>query len=52
MQMLGGLAGGTRLSDVPLGLAQLDDGLGERGEPGDQCHQGQRAVVADGSSRG
>ena len=46
VQPFGGLAGGGGLGGVLLGLAELGDGVGERGEADDQRGLGEGAVVA------
>jgi hypothetical protein len=50
-QMLGRRAGAGGLGGVSLRVTQFGDSLGECGESGDQCHQGQRLAIAGSAGR-
>jgi len=52
VQLLGGDAGRGGLGGVLLGVAELGDGFGERGQPGDEHDRGHGAVAGQGGERG
>jgi len=52
VQVPGGGAGRGGLGGPLLDLAQLGDGLGERGQPGDQHERGERQAGGQAGGRG
>jgi hypothetical protein len=52
VQAFGCGAGGSGLVGALLGVSQVGDGFGERGQSGDQNDRGERLVAAQARERG